>query len=280
MSVTNFIPELWSARLASSLDRSLTLGNLANRNWEGEIAGVGSVVHIQMPQDLVVANYPASGPITYAAPTSTQTDLVIDQKRYVAFAVEDIDEAQANVSLIDVYTNRVGVALAEDIDTYLATLYTEALPANQLTATWSAADPSNYYSTMVSLAAALDVQDVPRAGRWVVVSPLIYSLIVQSPVVVAPIPTQAQTVQGGALGMLAGFELYMSNAVVIDGVGNNVHHIIAGDAESLTVATQLQEVEALRDQDRFRDLFRGLLVYGAAVPNPARLATVAITVTA
>lgn len=278
MSVTNFIPELWSARLINRLDKTLVMGSLANRSWEGEISGVGSVLHLNVPQDLTVADYPAAGAIIYEAPTSAQTDLIIDQKKYVAFAVEDIDSVQSNVDLIDTYTRRVGISLAENIDEYIASLYSQADVANQLTATWSAADPSNYYSTMVNLALALDVANVPRSGRWLVVSPQIYSLLVQANQVVVPVPTQTDVVLGGRLGMIAGFDLYMSNSIVESPAG--VHHVLAGDMESIALAVQLQDVEALRDQDRFRDLVRGLLVYGAVVPDPSRLATAAITVTA
>ncbi len=37
MAINTFIPALWSARLLDHLDKNLVLGNLVNRDYEGEI---------------------------------------------------------------------------------------------------------------------------------------------------------------------------------------------------------------------------------------------------
>ena len=46
MSVQNFIPALWSARLIEFLRKNLVYVNLCNRNWEGEIKAYGDTVKI------------------------------------------------------------------------------------------------------------------------------------------------------------------------------------------------------------------------------------------
>ena len=57
MSVTNFIPETWSARLLESLHKQLVFGALCNRNYEGEIRQYGDTVHINSLSDISVKPY-------------------------------------------------------------------------------------------------------------------------------------------------------------------------------------------------------------------------------
>ena len=46
MSIANFIPTIWEARLLAHLDKELVYGNLANRDYEGDIKAAGNVVKI------------------------------------------------------------------------------------------------------------------------------------------------------------------------------------------------------------------------------------------
>lgn len=53
--------------------------------------------------------------------------------------------------------------------------------------------------------------------------------------------------------------------------------IIAGVPDAYSFANQLVETEALRDQKRFRDIVRGLNIYGSKVTHPEGLATAAVS---
>ena len=54
MSCSNFIPQVWSARLQENLKKALVFGSLCNRNWEGDIAQFGDTVHINTINDITV----------------------------------------------------------------------------------------------------------------------------------------------------------------------------------------------------------------------------------
>ena len=98
MAITNFIPEIWAAQLQSSLKKALVFGGSAvvNRNYEGQIANSGDTVHITSITRPTIAPYVKN--VTVIAP-ETLTDatraLVIDQARYFAFEVDDVDMRQA-----------------------------------------------------------------------------------------------------------------------------------------------------------------------------------------
>ena len=79
MAISTFIPTLWSARLLAHLDKSLVLGNLVNRDYEGEIKQFGDRVKINQIADVTVKDYVKGTDITYDAADGTPTELVIDR---------------------------------------------------------------------------------------------------------------------------------------------------------------------------------------------------------
>jgi hypothetical protein len=120
MALSNFVPTIWSAALQANLKKNLVARAIATTAYQGDIVGQGSIVKIQKPLQLTAGAY--SGTVTYAAPTSGQTDLAIDQSNYVAFAVPDVTSIQANVDLVSAYTVEASYALAKLADTYVMNL--------------------------------------------------------------------------------------------------------------------------------------------------------------
>ena len=51
MAFSNFIPEIWSARLLEHMDKVHVYANLMNRDYEGDIKAYGDTVHINLLGD-------------------------------------------------------------------------------------------------------------------------------------------------------------------------------------------------------------------------------------
>jgi hypothetical protein len=64
MAITFFQPEIWSSTLLSVLRKSLVFTQLANRDYEGEIANAGDTVHIVSIGDPTIGNYTKDTDIT------------------------------------------------------------------------------------------------------------------------------------------------------------------------------------------------------------------------
>ena len=80
MSIQNFIPTIWSARLLNHLDKSHVYLNLLNRDYEGEIKNFGDTVKINQVGDVSIKDYTKGTDID--APediTGEQQELKIDQ---------------------------------------------------------------------------------------------------------------------------------------------------------------------------------------------------------
>ncbi len=271
MSVSNFIPEVWSQKLNLAFQRTLVFMNLVNRDWEGEIKEAGDTVRITRPSPLAVNDY--TGTVNYAAPASTQATLTVDQRKYSAFSIDDVDRAQANVDLVAAYTQEMGVALSNAVDQYLAGLYTQAAAANVINK--EAISKTNVYAKFVDAGKLLDKQNVPRSGRWAVISPDEYAMLLQADQFIKASDLGDAVATSGAVGQVAGLTIYVSNNLIMANDGaSNVRHLLFGTNAAITFASQLTELEALRLQQQFGDAIRSLMVYGAKVIRPEALGVI------
>ena len=249
--------------------------NVVNRNYEGEVR-YGNILKINEIGDITVSDYAASSGVTWQDVDDAQKLLVIDQKKYFAFAVDDVDAVQMNVSIMDGVMQKAAHAVADTIDQYIANLYSQAGVTNA-TNLGSAATGLNLYSNdMPSLITYmhryLDEASAPKQGRWCVAPPwmmqlLRYASIVQGTGFLND-PNSAGLTGLGLPGM--GFIWYESNNVVVDSTASE-YAIPFGSPDALTYAGQLEKIEAVRREDYFADGMRGLYVYGAKAVRPDHL---------
>ncbi len=282
MAVTNFIPELWSARLLNALDKSHVFANVVNRDYEGDIKKMGDTVHINTIGAVTIGTYTqntdfSSGPETLA--TTDQT-LTIDQAKYFNFQVDDIDAAQAAGDIMDKAMTRAAYGLADASDKYIAGILAGAADASNLvSASAVALTSSNVYENVVKMRTILDKANVPTAGRWLVIPPEMYALILLDDRFVKTGGEMAEGIlRTGLVAQAAGFDIYLSNNCVSASVSEKVTYTITGGVDAAaTYAEQIVSTEAYRPEKRFADAVKGLHVYGAKVVDKAQIACLKAT---
>ena len=275
MALDQFKPTLWSRRFIVNTDRALVYRNVVNTNYEGEIA-YGNVLKINEIGDITVSDYSAASGVSWQDVDDAQKTLVIDQKKYFAFAIDDVDKVQMNVSAMDGAMQKSAFAVAKEIDEFIAGLYTEA-GITDTTNLGSVASGLNLYakdmpSVVTFMHRKLDEADAPKDGRWCVAPPwfmqlLKYAMIVNGTALVKGFDAPGAVTQyPGIPGM--GFTWYESNNVQI---ATTEYAIMFGTMDALTYAGQLSKIEAVRREDYFSDGMRGLYVYGAKAVRPDHL---------
>lgn len=282
MAVTGFIPKLWSARLLNALDKSHVFANVVNRDYEGEIKKMGDTVHINTIGAVTIGTYTqntdfSSGPETLA--TTDQT-LTIDQAKYFNFQVDDIDAAQAAGDIMDKAMTRAAYGLADASDKYIAGILAGAADtSNTVSASAVALTSSNVYENVVKMRTILDKANVPTAGRWLVIPPEMYALILLDDRFVKTGGEMAEGIlRTGLVAQAAGFDIYLSNNCVSANVSDKVTYTITGGVDAAaTYAEQIVSTEAYRPEKRFADAVKGLHVYGAKVVDKAQIACLKAT---
>lgn len=279
MSVENFVPEIWSAALLSALRGRLVYGQsgVINRNYEGEIAQAGDTVHITAFGDPEVREYEKNENISWDLLESTQQSLIVDQADYFAFKVDDIDRRQALPGFVEESTTGASYNLAGETDAYLAALMSDAVTgANNLGGVEVSATQGDAYNLLVELRTRLTRSNTPDEGRFVVVPPELYGVLLKDDRFIRADASGTTTgLRNAVVGRAAGFDVIEGNRVPED---DGAYRVIAGHGIATTFAEQIASTEAMRLENTFGDGLRGLHLYGARVIRPANLAAADVTV--
>lgn len=274
MAITRFRPEIWAAVLLASLKKAHVYAALCNRDYEGEITAAGDTVRITSISRPTVNTYARNTDITYEELTDAQRTLVVDQEKYWAFSVDDVDKAQARGNFITGAMTEAAYAVTDVVDQYVASFYTQAQSANQLgTIAVPVATPTAFYdSILVPLGVKLDEANVPTEGRWVVIPPWLHGRALRDDRFVrADASGSDAALRRGFIGTAGGFEIFKSNNAPL--VTGDDYAVTAGTNAAMTFASQITKTEALRSEVRFADRMRGLYVYGGKVIRPDGIAT-------
>jgi len=275
-SYSVFIPQVWSKKLNQILEKNCVMMQCVNKNWEGEIKNQGDTVKIISPADVTVSTLTSEN-ISYSTLAPTSQDLVIDQKKFFAFKIDDAAKVQANADIMEAHLTNAKKAIEVVQDSYLLGLHTDVPSANIVgsEAQPITLDTKTIYSNFVKLALALKNSDAVYAGvkPWVVINPDIEAYLLQSPEFISAHNVADETLRNGAIGRIAGMDVLVSTNLVDV---NNKYYVLAGTNDAITFASQLAKIESLRDKDSFSDLVRGLYLYGAKTVQPKALAKMII----
>lgn len=294
-----FKPEIWSRVILAAEKKALVFGGpgICNDDYEGEISGPGTTVHITQFGDPEVSDYAPNETIAYQELDDAGQELLIDQRKYFAFTIDDVDKRQAAGDMQAYLEDRAAYKLADTADQFVAGLYTGVAFANVLTggdgtnssltvnngiapAVYGGASsaPADFYLKVVlPLKVRLDEAYVPKQGRYIVVPPWAEALLEQTQAFVSvATPAQQDVFREGLIGRVAGMDVYISNNSVEYDVTNNGWVVQAGHPMAVTFAEQIVQTEALRLQTTFADAVRGLHVYGGKLVRPDHIAVAGV----
>ncbi len=271
MAIVRFVPEIWSAVLLRALETRLVYAQPAvvNRDYEGDIAAAGDTVRITSISDPTIGTYvPNSTTITPEELTDAQRTLVIDQAKYFAFRVDDVDQRQAVGDVMGEAMRRAAYQLARVADSFVAGLYTGVVAANNLGTVTTGALA---YTQLRLLKLRLDEADVPEEGRYCVAPPWFWSLLLEETKFVdASASGTTDALLNGHIGRALGFDLFSSNQAPIPVATDYI--VQAGTNSAISYAQQINKTEAYRPESSFSDAVKGLHLYGAKLVRPDHIA--------
>lgn len=281
MAYNKFKPEIWSALLLVALRKALVYSVFTNRDYEGEIAEAGDTVRITSLGRPTIQNYiPGTTVIAPETVADSQRTLVVDQSKYFAFQVDDVDKRQAKGGIIEQLKDEAAFAFGDVVDQYLASFYTSIQAANQLGSITvnSATTPTDAYDkVLVPLKVKLDKANVSTAGRAIVVTPELHGCLLRDQRFVSfGTSDNKSTLENGLVGRASGFNIALSNNA--PNTTGQEFAVIAGNNRAITFAEQINKTEAYRPQSSFSDAVKGLLLYGAKNVRPDSLASALVTV--
>lgn len=259
MAITNFIPQVWSARLQENLKQALVFGSLCNRNYEGDIAQWGDTVHINTLNDISVKAY--NPVLNIAEPeqlSGTDITLTIDHGAYYNFYINDVDAAQARADLMDAAMRNAAYQLAADAESYIiSTIRQEAAAKAEFP---MPAEEGGLYELLLQIKTGFDTLGVPRHDRKLIIPPALEAMLLMDNRFITGSTVAANHLTEGSIARALGFDIYVS--VDLD------NEMIAMIPDAVTFANQITKVEAYRPEKGFSDGLKGLCLSGAKVTMP------------
>lgn len=298
----NFIPEIWSGKLVEKFYAATVLAAISNTDYEGEIKNQGDKVNIRTRPTITVADYQINQDLNIQRPSSSLLTMTIDKAKYFNLALDDVMDIQADIELMSIWSEDAAeqMKIVVDTDVLLALSTTTDIDAsnrgnaagkisanlrfgvtgtplfvNTVAQGTGAGDTNlndrSILDFLVDCGQALDEQNVPESGRWVIIPAWMSSMIKRSDLKDASLSGDGSSMlRNGRLGMIDRFTLYLSNLLpsgVAGGLAAGETAVYFGTSAALSFASQFTKVETIRSERSFSNLLRGLQVYGYKVVN-------------
>ncbi len=254
MAVTNFIQQIWSKKIQDDLELKCKLVDNCLRDYEGDCKYAQSVKILGVGEP-TIGKYDGTQDITIEDMSDKGQILTIDQANYFAFYVDDVDQAQSVPGLREKYQEKAVHGLAVARDTYVATLIAAA--TNKTTVTMT---EEGFKKGVDEAIVELRERNFDEDGV-IEITPAGYNLFKNHLITLST--NNPEYIKKGIVGVYDGFEVIMSNN--LKGAG-----CVRGK-KAIAFAGQINEVEALRAEKRFKDIVRGLDTFGAKIIDEARI---------
>jgi hypothetical protein len=270
MAVNNFIQQIWSKKIQDDLELNCKLVDNCLRDYEGDVKQAQSVKILGVG-DPTIAAYDGTKDITIEEMSDRGQILTIDQANYFAFYVDDVNQAQSVPGLPEKYQEKAVHGLAVKRDEYIAGLI-KGVTANVTTATALTGD---------AVKAAIDAAIVALRERnfdeegVIEITPAVYNLFKNNLITLST--NNPEYIKKGIVGVYDDFNVIMSNGLAKD---SNYAYCCVRGKKAIAFAGQINEVEALRAEKRFKDIIRGLDTFGAKVIDEKRIQVVKVPVKA
>ena len=203
--------------------------------------------------------------------------LTIDQANYFAFYVDDINQAQSVPGLKEKYQEKAVHGLAVARDTYVANLIKGVTTAANVT-TAAGRTEANVKTAIDSAIVALRERNFDEEGV-IEITPDVYNIFKNQLITLST--NNPEYIKKGIVGVYDGFDVIMSNNMAKDTSGATKYaYCDVRGKKAIAFAGQINEVEALRSEKRFKDIVRGLDTFGSKVIDEARIQVVKVPLAA
>lgn len=265
MAVTNFIQTIWSKKIQDALELKCKLVDNCLRDYEGDCKHARTVKILGVGEP-TIAPYNSGTDINIEEMSDAGQELTIDQQNYFAFYVDDINQAQSVPGLAEEYQRKAVHGLAVARDTYVANLIKSATNSTTATALTEEAVKKAIDEGIV----ALRERNFDEEGV-IEITPAVYNVFKNCLITLST--NNPEYIKKGIVGVYDDFNVVMSNNMAKD--DTHAYCCVRGK-KAIAFAGQINEVEALRSEKRFKDIIRGLDTFGAKVIDNARIQAIKV----
>lgn len=268
MAVSNFIQSIWSKKIQDELELACKLVDNCTKEYEGDCKYAQSVKILGVG-DPTIGKYDSTKDIDIEEMSDKGQLLIIDKANYFAFYVDDVNKAQSVPGLKEKYQKKAVHGLAVKRDSYVAELIKTG--ANVTVSTNLTKETVK--DAIDKAIVALRERNFDEEGV-IEITPAVYNIFKNCLITLST--DNPEYIKKGKVGVYDGFDVIMSNNMAKD--ETHVYCDIRGK-KAIAFAGQINEVEALRAEKRFKDIIRGLDTFGSKVIDDSRIQVIKVPLT-
>lgn len=129
---------------------------------------------------------------------------------------------------------------------------------------------ANIYGKFVALRKSLNQSKTPKSDRWCVVNADVEAVLLQSDDFTRATESDTEVIRNGLIGRIAGMTIYSNEQ--LDGDNTTGYNVMAGHKSAITYAMAFTETGIEDLIGNFGKAYKGLIKYGAKVPDERRKA--------
>lgn len=269
-AITVSIDKLISSKVIKELERNLVAKRICTMDTGSQIKKKGDQVTFCGLADPTVSTY--EGSINYEDLDDTGVTLVVDQAKYVAFNVDDIEAFRSSIDIKGTQVERSGYMLKDDADKYVLALAKDVTITNRISAEASA---DNALQLTAAVARKLDEANVPAGQRFFVIDPMFKEKLELAGIKFG-VNEGMKGFEGGLeFADYLGMKVFVSNNVKVE---SGKHYLLAGSYNAIVYADQINKSRYIAEAEgAFEGKYSALHVYGAKVIKPAELVVLEAT---
>lgn len=291
LPIGNWDPVIYSKEFIDFFRRVSVADEITNNKYAGEITGGGSSVIILKEPELTVSDYARGLDVIAQDINDEALTLTIDQAKYIAFAIDDIESKMSHVDWFQKMIAQTAYKLKDNYDANIldymgdnGTVSATALgsDASPVTVGFDAADTYTPLDLFAAAARVMDENDIPFEDRFALITPALKEYLYKEDSKLIEVSvtgdreSEIRLMKQPTTKIIHGFKLYMSNNLPVSSTNSRVRALF-GHKSSTATANALTKTEQIRNPKSFGDIYRSLLVFGRKVIRPEGLFTAHIT---
>mgnify|MGYP000902055947 CR=1 FL=1 len=248
--MVNFNSNIFDARLLANLSGA----SLANVITTAPVERTGYSARFAPVTAGTIKDY--EGEVEWDEASVTPITLTLNEKKYFAFGVDDLERIQTNPAEIDKVTGKQARGIAEEIDTFLLDLVASKAgnKIGSATVKEEITKPSQAYELLVDMNVKLSEAKAPRQDRFAIINNAFLALLEKD-------DRFTRNAEILANGIVSGANVNGMKVIVSEELPAN--KIVAVQKEAFGYDNFIEGTEAMRLQSAFSTGIRGLTVYDA-----------------
>lgn len=219
-----FIPTIIAQKALGRFASYMNLARTVSRDFDWTPATVGATINIPKRGTLSANDKTAGSSYTLQNPTATDVSVTLNKHKEVTFVIDDVTKVLENQNTRDGYAEDAAIALAEEVETEIASLHSSLTN----TITFDSTSDATKNSSMLGVRKFFVDQKVPKIEKkyGYFDGTVINELLEVDRYARADALGKAGVIESGALLNIYGIDIFESQVIQVSGSPVAYHNLV------------------------------------------------------